>query len=103
MQDVLRVALTACGSPRHIRSTHKACVRLQVICNSRAVKQEDGSYQTQGGERLEGDRVYMTVGGKPNTSFLRRSSSIPIDDKDRIQVGALAFSGFLYILGGVMC
>lgn len=57
-----------------------------MICNTRAVKADDGSYSTPAGEPLLGDVTYMTVGGRPNTSFLH-GSSIPLDEKHHIQVG----------------
>lgn len=57
---------------------------MQVICNTRAVKAADGSYSTSSGEPLQGDVTYMTVGGKPNTAFLK-GSSIPLDEKNHIQ------------------
>lgn len=58
---------------------------VKVICNTRAVKAADGSHSTSSGEPLQGDVTYMTVGGKPNTAFLR-GSSIPLDEKNHIQV-----------------
>lgn len=54
----------------------------------RAVKAADGSYSTASGEPVAGDVTYMTVGGKPNTAFLR-GSSVPLDEKNHIQVRLL--------------
>jgi hypothetical protein len=72
-------------SPRHTCCVISRLTAMQVLCNARAVKADNGTYSTAAGQPLAGDVTYLTVGGKPNTAFLR-GCSIPLDDRNHIQV-----------------
>ena len=56
------------------------------MLNTRATKTSIEVYATGSGEELRADLVYRTVGGTPNTQFLR-GSSIPLDKHGFIMVG----------------
>jgi NADPH-dependent 2,4-dienoyl-CoA reductase/sulfur reductase-like enzyme len=53
--------------------------------NTRASKNAEGVYSTADGRSFEADVVYMTVGGKPNTQFLR-GGIVPLTAKGFIEV-----------------
>ena len=58
--------------------------QTQVLCNTRVVRAEDGSYSMPSGESHSADVSYMTVGGLPNTDFLK-GSIVPLTERNRIQ------------------
>ena len=64
---------------------------VQVMLNTRAKKHSDGSYVTGDGEQLEPHHLYMTVGGTPNTAFLR-GSHLALDERGHIKVRHLGSS-----------
>lgn len=65
-------------------------LRFQVLLNSRANKNQAGVYATSSGDELAADLVYRTVGGSPNTGFLK-GSHIPLDARGFIKASNLAF------------
>lgn len=58
---------------------------LQIHVNTRASKNADGVYSTADGRSFDAEIVYMTVGGKPNTEFLK-GGLVPLNAKGFIEV-----------------
>lgn len=70
------------GSDRRgVVGVHKSArLCLQVLLNEKA-KKVDGQYQLSGsGRTVAADKVYVCVGGKPNTAFLKAESTRSILD-----------------------
>eukprot|EP00243_Klebsormidium_subtile_P013149 TRINITY_DN846_c0_g1_i2.p1 TRINITY_DN846_c0_g1~~TRINITY_DN846_c0_g1_i2.p1 ORF type:complete len:419 (+),score=66.90 TRINITY_DN846_c0_g1_i2:419-1675(+) len=74
---------------------------VEIYVNTRASKNADGVYSTADGRSFDAEIVYMTVGGKPNTDFLK-GGLVPLNAKGFIEVTeCLQVKGYhnIYALG----
>ena len=63
---------------------------LQVLLNEKAQKVSEQQYQlSHSGRTISADKVYVCIGGKPNTGFLKSGSSGAIlDGRGYVKVGS---------------
>ena len=78
---------------------------LQVLLNEKAQKLSGQQYQlSQSGRTVSADKVYVCVGGKPNTGFLKSGSSEAIlDGRGYVKVWSSLCSCIFYSICDASC